>query len=192
MHPHLQGAAQGVCHAGHPAGRLHDGAGAGPLALLPLCTCQVSAALCSALRCVVLLSVLRLPSPRPAHLFRPVAAPCQQAICRPCAGHQTTSAGRPPLLSCRVSSLTRQWTYAELVRSQFGRAGALLLQLSIVVNNGGTMVVYLIILGGCSRGWCTKGWGRPALRAAREQGHQGGFASSFWVGDPGAVNNCLV
>ncbi|GAB4822493.1 hypothetical protein N2152v2_009539 [Parachlorella kessleri] len=47
----------------------------------------------------------------------------------------------------RVSGLTRQWTYADLVRSQFGRAGGLLLQLSIVLNNAGTMVVYLIIIG---------------------------------------------
>lgn len=66
--------------------------------------------------------------------------------------HKTAHANDEPasLPVCpprRVSSLTRQWTYAELMQSQFGRGGALLLQWSIVVNNAGTMTVYLIIIG---------------------------------------------
>jgi amino acid permease len=46
-----------------------------------------------------------------------------------------------------VARDTRQWTYAALARSQFGALGAGLLQLAIVVNNSGTMIIYLIIIG---------------------------------------------
>ncbi|KAK9815771.1 hypothetical protein WJX72_009225 [[Myrmecia] bisecta] len=47
----------------------------------------------------------------------------------------------------RASEQFKEQTYADLVRSQFGRAGSLLLQLSIIINNAGIMIIYLIILG---------------------------------------------
>lgn len=45
----------------------------------------------------------------------------------------------PPCLPCRTQA-TRKWTYLELARYEFGRAGERALQLAIVVNNAGSMV----------------------------------------------------
>lgn len=39
------------------------------------------------------------------------------------------------------------WTYADLAKSQFGRAGAASLQAAILLNNSGSMIIYLIIIG---------------------------------------------
>ena len=39
------------------------------------------------------------------------------------------------------------WTYAELARVEFGKAGSTALQAAIVVNNSGSMIIYLIIIG---------------------------------------------
>lgn len=52
-------------------------------------------------------------------------------------------------LSAMIRSATSAgcWTYDELVRSQFGRIGGLSLDVSIVLNNAGGMVIFLIIMG---------------------------------------------
>lgn len=42
---------------------------------------------------------------------------------------------------------TRCWTYAELAATEFGPAGSAALRAAIVVNNAGSMVIYLIIMG---------------------------------------------
>lgn len=47
----------------------------------------------------------------------------------------------------RCAALARVSTYAELVQGQFGEAGSRVLEGSIVLNNAGTMIVYLIIIG---------------------------------------------
>ena len=39
------------------------------------------------------------------------------------------------------------WTYAELASTEFGKAGSIALQTSIVINNSGSMIIYLIIMG---------------------------------------------
>ena len=46
-----------------------------------------------------------------------------------------------------ASAATRQWTYDSLVESQLGRGGARVLRGAILLNNSGSLVVYLIILG---------------------------------------------
>ena len=51
------------------------------------------------------------------------------------------------LLDRRATELTKEDSYASVVRSQFGRIGAAILQLSILVNNLGLLVVYLIVVG---------------------------------------------
>ncbi|KAL0001670.1 hypothetical protein SO802_015451 [Lithocarpus litseifolius] len=38
-------------------------------------------------------------------------------------------------------------SYGEVMRDAFGRAGRLLLQICILVNNVGTLIVYMIIIG---------------------------------------------
>lgn len=52
-------------------------------------------------------------------------------------------------LSAMIRSATSAgcWTYDELVRSQFGRIGGQSLDISIVLNNAGGMIIFLIIMG---------------------------------------------
>lgn len=47
----------------------------------------------------------------------------------------------------RASELADRWSYPALVKYKFGRWGALALELAIVANNTGLLLVYLIILG---------------------------------------------
>eukprot|EP00887_Chlorella_sp_A99_P003916 scaffold11.g3916.t1 len=46
-----------------------------------------------------------------------------------------------------VSQVTKKWTYVDLTRAEFGQAGVTALQLAIILNNAGSMVVYLVIIG---------------------------------------------
>lgn len=47
----------------------------------------------------------------------------------------------------RVSQLTHHWTYHDVVSAEYGAPGLLALKLAIIVNNAGSMIVYLIIIG---------------------------------------------
>lgn len=47
-----------------------------------------------------------------------------------------------------VSQATRKWTYVELAKAEFGRAGVRALQVAIILNNAGSMV----------GGWVGRGW----------------------------------
>lgn len=47
----------------------------------------------------------------------------------------------------RVSRMTHHWTYHEAVEAEFGRPGLLALKVAIIINNAGSMIVYLIIIG---------------------------------------------
>ncbi|PSC67577.1 hypothetical protein C2E20_8765 [Micractinium conductrix] len=47
----------------------------------------------------------------------------------------------------RVSRLTHRWSYHEVVAAEYGPSGLLALRLAIIVNNAGSMIVYLIIIG---------------------------------------------
>jgi amino acid permease len=46
-----------------------------------------------------------------------------------------------------AAQATRCWTYSELAAQQFGSAGSAALRFAIVINNAGSMIVYLIIMG---------------------------------------------
>uniref|UniRef100_A0A1D2A8A4 Amino acid transporter transmembrane domain-containing protein n=2 Tax=Auxenochlorella protothecoides TaxID=3075 RepID=A0A1D2A8A4_AUXPR len=46
----------------------------------------------------------------------------------------------------RCAAIARRGTYAELVHAEFGMLGSRLLEGSIVLNNAGTMIIYLIII----------------------------------------------
>ncbi|KAK9842146.1 hypothetical protein WJX84_006584, partial [Apatococcus fuscideae] len=46
-----------------------------------------------------------------------------------------------------LTQQTRAQSYSQLVRKQLGPAGDVFLQASIIINNAGILVVYLIILG---------------------------------------------
>jgi sodium-coupled neutral amino acid transporter 2 len=47
----------------------------------------------------------------------------------------------------RAANFAGCWTYDELTRSQFGGIGARSLDIAIVLNNSGGMIIYLIIMG---------------------------------------------
>ena len=47
----------------------------------------------------------------------------------------------------RFSRVGNSQSYGEVMRDAFGRAGRLLLQICILVNNVGTLIVYMIIIG---------------------------------------------
>ena len=47
----------------------------------------------------------------------------------------------------RFSRMGNSHSYGEVVRDAFGHAGRLLLQICILVNNVGTLIVYMIIIG---------------------------------------------
>lgn len=47
----------------------------------------------------------------------------------------------------RFSRASKSTTYAGVVADAFGRAGRTLLQASIIVNNLGMLVIYMIIIG---------------------------------------------
>lgn len=47
----------------------------------------------------------------------------------------------------RAARVAKEWTYAGLAESQFGRPGATALKIAILLNNSGSMIVYLIIMG---------------------------------------------
>lgn len=47
----------------------------------------------------------------------------------------------------RAAEAAQKWTYAGLTKSQFGDRGAAALQASIILNNSGSMIIYLIIIG---------------------------------------------
>ncbi|EFN60084.1 hypothetical protein CHLNCDRAFT_133392 [Chlorella variabilis] len=46
----------------------------------------------------------------------------------------------------RVSQLTHHWTYHDVVSAEYGYPGLLALKLAIIINNAGSMIVYLIII----------------------------------------------
>ncbi|KAK9991300.1 hypothetical protein SO802_026285 [Lithocarpus litseifolius] len=47
----------------------------------------------------------------------------------------------------RFSRVGNSHSYGEVMQNAFGRAGRLLLQICILVNNVGTLIVYMIIIG---------------------------------------------
>ena len=47
----------------------------------------------------------------------------------------------------RFSRVGDSQSYGEVMRDAFGRAGRLLLQICILVNNVGTLIAYMIIIG---------------------------------------------
>jgi len=47
----------------------------------------------------------------------------------------------------RAARSAGRWTYADLAESQFGTAGATALTIAILLNNSGSMIIYLIIIG---------------------------------------------
>ncbi|KAI7843114.1 hypothetical protein COHA_003285 [Chlorella ohadii] len=46
----------------------------------------------------------------------------------------------------KVSQLTHHWTYHDVVAAEYGKAGLLSLKIAIIINNAGSMIVYLIII----------------------------------------------
>lgn len=46
----------------------------------------------------------------------------------------------------RVSQLTQRWTYHEVVEAEYGKPGLMALKVAIIINNAGSMIVYLIII----------------------------------------------
>jgi len=50
-------------------------------------------------------------------------------------------------LLLRFSDDGRAYSYAQLMEDAFGRVGEMLYQICVVVNNAGTIVIYLIIIG---------------------------------------------
>lgn len=65
-------------------------------------------------------------------------------------------------------TLTKLWTFGDLVGDAVGWAGRMLAQLCILINNAGVLIVYLIIMGdvlsgsenheGLFEGWAGAGW----------------------------------
>lgn len=52
-------------------------------------------------------------------------------------------------LLLRFSKAGKTVSYAELMGEAFGKVGRMLLQLCVVVNNVGVLIVYMIIIGTC-------------------------------------------
>lgn len=75
----------------------------------------------------------------------------------------------------RFSRVGDSQSYGEVMRDAFGRAGRLLLQICILVNNVGTLIVYMIIIGDVLSGTSSSGIHHAGVM-------EGWFGEHWWNG----------